>query len=590
MKFSGERDIIKIPISMLTDMKDDRGVLFVTEKDMHFYELFGQLVSKMTDMNKPADIAGIESLLIRISSMLRLSKGVTRLYRNPREEELGLGETLCCYDTGKEGILIHKVRVVTSVMSIAEMTVYMEESEPPLTDTEFERVDLVMRTTLSYVSRNRLRDIVAELAYRDDAGYLNIRSLESALMKKGRDGSLGGMAAIHYNLRHFSLINQQVGRECADEVMRAHYDGLAELLGSGGQLFRLGGDNFVAVCAAENLEDALGYLYKVKVPYTLSGGGEVTVRSSAGIYRIPRDFRIESIGDIMEKIMNASRAAQTGTEGRIVFYDETLAQRRENAKMIQQMFPDALLNREFHVYYQPKVNVATGELGGAEALCRWIRGGKVVPPIEFIPVLEQNNDICRLDYYMLGLVCEDIRRWLDEGRKVVRISVNMSRRHFTDPDMLKTILGIIDSHSVPHELIEIELTETTTDVGFKDLKRVVEGISEAGIYTAIDDFGVGYSSVNLIRGLPWNVLKLDKSFLPLDSSASDRVSDIIFRNIVSMSKEIGLECVTEGVETKEHLDILRENGCEMAQGYYFDRPLPVEEFEKRLDIVSYYRQ
>ena len=575
---------------MLTDMKDDRGVLFVTEKDMHFYELFGQLVSKMTDMNKPADVAGIEGLLIRISSMLRLSKGVTRLYRNPREEELGLGETLCCYDTGKEGILIHKVRVVTSVMSIAEMTVYMEESEPPLTDTEFERVDLVMRTTLSYVSRNRLRDIVAELAYRDDAGYLNIRSLESALMKKGRDGSLGGMAAIHYNLRHFSLINQQVGRECADEVMRAHYDGLAELLGSGGQLFRLGGDNFVAVCAAENLEDALGYLYKVKVPYTRSGGGEVTVRSSAGIYRIPRDFRIENIGDIMEKIMNASRAAQTGTEGRIVFYDETLAQRRENAKMIQQMFPDALLNREFHVYYQPKVNVATGELGGAEALCRWIRGGKVVPPIEFIPVLEQNNDICRLDYYMLGLVCEDIRRWLDEGRKVVRISVNMSRRHFTDPDMLKTILGIIDSHSVPHELIEIELTETTTDVGFKDLKRVVEGISEAGIYTAIDDFGVGYSSVNLIRGLPWNVLKLDKSFLPLDSSASDRVSDIIFRNIVSMSKEIGLECVTEGVETKEHLDILRENGCEMAQGYYFDRPLPVEEFEKRLDIVSYYRQ
>ncbi len=590
MKFSDERDIIKISINMLTDRKDDRGVLFVTEKDMRFYELFGQLVSKMTDMNKPADIAGIENLLIRISSMLRLSKGVTRLYRNPREEELGLGETLCCYDTGKEGILIHKVRVVTSVMSIAEMKVYMEESEPPLTDTEFERVDLVMRTTVSYVSRNRLRDIVAELAYRDDAGYLNIRSLESALMKKGRDGSLAGMAAIHYNLRHFSLINQQVGRECADEVMRAHYDGLAGLLGSGGQLFRLGGDNFVAVCAAENLEDALGYLYKVKVPYTLNGGGEVTVRSSAGIYRIPRDFRIENIGDIMEKILNASRAAQTGTEGRIVFYDETLAQRRENAKMIQQMFPDALLNREFHVYYQPKVNVATGELGGAEALCRWIRGGKVVPPIEFIPVLEQNNDICRLDYYMLGLVCEDIRRWLDEGRKVVRISVNMSRRHFTDPDMLKTILGIIDSHSVPHELIEIELTETTTDVGFKDLKRVVEGISEAGIYTAIDDFGVGYSSVNLIRGLPWNVLKLDKSFLPLDSSASDRVSDIIFRNIVSMSKEIGLECVTEGVETKEHLDILRENGCEMAQGYYFDRPLPVEEFEKRLDIVSYYRR
>ena len=207
--------------------------------------------------------------------------------------------------------------------------------------------------------------------------------------------------------------------------------------------------------------------------------------------------------------------------------------------------------------------------------------------MEFIPVLEETSDICKLDFYMLDKVCENIRSWLDAGKRVVRVSVNLSRRHMINPELLKTIISIIDRHSVPHEYIEIELTETTTDVEFRDLRRVVDGLQKQGICTSVDDFGMGYSSLNLIRVVPWNVLKVDKIFLPLDGESKESTRSVMFKYVVAMAKEIGLECIVEGVETPAQLELLRQNECELAQGYLFDKPLPREEFEKRLDIGKY---
>ena len=160
-----------------------------------------------------------------------------------------------------------------------------------------------------------------------------------------------------------------------------------------------------------------------------------------------------------------------------------------------------------------------------EALCRWIKDKTIIPPNDFIPILEINTDICQLDFYMLDHVCKDIRRWLDEGKEVVRVSVNFSRKHLIDVNVLEKIIATIDKNNVPHEYIEIELTETTTDVLFSDLRRVVCGLQEQGIWTAVDDFGVGYSSLNLIRDLPWNVLKIDKSFVPTNVEEERQYSE-----------------------------------------------------------------
>ncbi len=163
--------------------------------------------------------------------------------------------------------------------------------------------------------------------------------------------------------------------------------------------------------------------------------------------------------------------------------------------------------------------------------------------------------------------------------------MNLSRRHLTDPDLFDHIVEIVDRNNVPHEYIEIELTETTTDVEFRDLKRVVNELERVGISTSVDDFGVGYSSMNLIKEIPWDIIKLDKSLVPVDEK---RVrSSLMFKHIIAMAHDLGIGCVAEGVETPEQLQILHENGCKIAQGFYFDKPLPVTEFEDRLEKHVY---
>ena len=242
-----------------------------------------------------------------------------------------------------------------------------------------------------------------------------------------------------------------------------------------------------------------------------------------------------------------------------------------------------LEKEEFTVYYQPKVELKRYSLKGAEALCRWFHDGKMVLPYRFIPVLEGNGDIVKLDFYMIGHVCRDIRRWIDEGRKVVPVSVNLSRCHLGDPDLLAHITEIIDGYNVPHDLIEIELTETTTDVDYQELKMLVTGLKERGFSTSVDDFGVGYSSMNLLHELPWSMIKIDRSFIPVgDGSVEDEKRKVMLRSIIDMVNSLELGCIAEGVETAEQVILLKESGCFYVQGYYFDKPIPIGEFEQRL--------
>ena len=302
---------------------------------------------------------------------------------------------------------------------------------------------------------------------------------------------------------------------------------------------------------------------------------------------LPNPYMLKDYGDIMDKIMTASQRAKRQTEGTIVIYEDKMKAERDHVKKVQTDFRVALAQEEFVVYYQPKVDIETRSLTGAEALCRWIQNDKIVPPMEFIPILEMNTDICDLDFYMLDHVCKHIRKWLDEGREAVRVSVNFSRKHLVDIDLIDKIVRVVDKHKVPHEYIEIELTETTTDASFRDLHRVVSGLCEQGIWTAVDDFGVGYSSLSLIGDIPWNVLKVDKSFVPKNNEDQDSKSNKMFKHVIMLAHDIGLECVIEGVESVDQLEVLRANDCSIVQGYFFDRPLPLKDFEERLDRMIY---
>lgn len=400
------------------------------------------------------------------------------------------------------------------------------------------------------------------------------------LIRQGRIGEFGG---VYFNIKHFSSINDRFGRDCATNIMKQFIHGIQEKILYEECICRVGGDNFVVLFKKDNLNIIKNYLSGM--PITFNDEETVTVTTTAGYYMIPE--ATESATDVMDRISTAYQLAKSVYKRPFLFYDDEIMQHQTHVKEIEMMFPSAIENEEFKVFYQPKTQLNNYQLAGAEALCRWFRNGKVISPGEFIPVLEGSKAICTLDFYMLDHVCRDIRRWLDEGREAVKVSVNLSRLHLGDEDLLESILRIIDKYKVPHHFIEIELTETTTDVDYKELKKIVYGLREQDISTSVDDFGVGYSSLNLIREMPWNVLKIDKSFLPTQEEENNDPSKVkMLRHIIMMSQDLGLECIVEGVETAEQVKLLKDCKCYLAQGFYFDRPLPVKEFEQKLESAA----
>mgnify|MGYP002577423988 FL=1 len=400
------------------------------------------------------------------------------------------------------------------------------------------------------------------------------------LIRQGRIGEFGG---VYFNIKHFSSINDRFGRDCATNIMKQFIHGIQEKILYEECICRVGGDNFVVLFKKDNLN--IIKIYLSGMPITFNDEEAVTVTTTAGYYMIPE--ATESATDVMDRISTAYQLAKSVYKRPFLFYDDEIMQHQTHVKEIEMMFPSAIENEEFKVFYQPKTQLNNYQLAGAEALCRWFRNGKVISPGEFIPVLEGSKAICTLDFYMLDHVCRDIRRWLDEGREAVKVSVNLSRLHLGDEDLLESILRIIDKYKVPHHFIEIELTETTTDVDYKELKKIVYGLREQDISTSVDDFGVGYSSLNLIREMPWNVLKIDKSFLPTQEEENNDPSKVkMLRHIITMSQDLGLECIVEGVETAEQVKLLKDCKCYLAQGFYFDRPLPVKEFEQKLESAA----
>ena len=551
-----------------------------------YYSYLERLTREMVSPEQICVEAVYEDLR-ELCKMLRVSKGVTTFYSSLAQERRGDGDVYVPYDNGAETDKALTIRSDLSGVLVGQCTVYHAKGEAPWTEEELSRIDTIQRMMLNFLSRDRMKMMIQRATLYDDAGYSNIRLFTHAVEKIGNEQGLREFCAARIDLKHFSLINQQLGREMSTQVMKDYIRQLEEAAGPEGVVSRLGGDNFVLLFRKKNLDQVVKLLEGAPVQFGETNEGRVMVAAHAGILVIPDDYYYHDFGDLMDRIINAYNASKNGGRGDIVFSSEKMLERKEQAMKIRQMFPVALQSHEILVFYQPKISVDTKSIVGAEALSRWYHNGKLIMPADFIPILEQSMDICKLDFYVLDHVCRDIRRWLDEGKPVVRISVNLSRRHLIDLDLLDHILSIVDSHRIPHHLIEIELTETTTDVEFKDLKRIVTGLQEAGIYTSVDDFGVGYSSLNLIRDIPWNILKVDKNFLPMNEQNGQDRLNIMFRHVVNMAKELGLTCVAEGVETSEQVSILRKNGCDIAQGFYYDKPLPVREFEKRLEQHAY---
>ena len=524
--------------------------------------------------------------MAELCHVLRLGKVEVVIYENEASEHLGSSATNCFYDSGKtcKSICITK-RITAIDEKVIVYNIYSIEGETEWTEEERDRINVFIAVLSTYSGKSRLIKLAHHMIYYDsELDMYNLKQFMRCAQTLCRAGQIDRFTAVRFNLKHFSVVNQNIGRENGTLVMKKFISLIDDLLDDENELVcRVGGDNFLTLIKSDKLQPVLDILSGTGVIYDEIRNERIFITATVGVYVIRDIDGVVLPTDVMDRVSLAFQLAKNTSQADIVYFDDALLVRRKHINEISANFPRALEEREFLVYYQPKVAIDGRHIAGAEALCRWMHNGRMISPGEFIPVLEQGRDICKLDFYMLDAVCRDIRRWIDNGMNVVRISVNLSRRHLSDIDLLKHIIEIVDRNNVPHQYIEIELTETTTDVEFEDLKRTIGGLQQLGFSTSVDDFGVGYSSLNLIKEMPWNVLKLDKSLLPDKDDESPVQNGVMFKYIVAMAQEMGLECIAEGVETKEQVQLLADNKCNLAQGFYFDKPLPVEEFETRLD-------
>ena len=291
-----------------------------------------------------------------------------------------------------------------------------------------------------------------------------------------------------------------------------------------------------------------------------------------------KDFNLE------EAYNNACTARDTMSENDgsgVAIFDEKLVEDRIWVDKVQEKQQQALYNEEFEVYYQPKYDPVTNRLRGAEALIRWQSPDYgFVPPGRIIPIFEKNGFITEIDHYMISHVARDQKRWLERGFQCVPVSVNVSRAHFIENDLAEQIRDMVDEAGAPHELVEIELTESAF---FDDKNAIINTINKLksyGFTVSMDDFGSGYSSLNSLKDMPLDVLKLDAEFFR-GENAGER-GEIVVKEAIRLAKNLNMRTVAEGVEVKEQVDFLAEQGCDMIQGYYFAKPMPKLDYEDRM--------
>ena len=254
------------------------------EQTARFHELYLQLAAAITNI-EAINIPLIESMLVELCVLFRLCKAETFLYNSLEDEKQGKGERLCCYDRG-DGEPVASFRIVSSIMTVGKIIAYMKPGVTPLSDDERSQMELVMRTVLTFVSRNRIKNVVEMLAFYDDAGYRNLRSLQRHYRNAYQTGLLNRLAVIRYNMRHFSLINRDLGRTNADTALWNHYKLIEEKVGKDGIVCRLDGDNFFAVCRKENLDEVLSCLNDTQIIYDNQDGRTVEMSASAGVFVI----------------------------------------------------------------------------------------------------------------------------------------------------------------------------------------------------------------------------------------------------------------------------------------------------------------
>lgn len=479
-------------------------------------------------------------------------------------EKMG-GKTLCKEILGKDFSKPEELAMIRKEGLVKKICPHVLQVSIEIIEDMLKRQDeegLYVRLNAADFEETEKLQTVIKNVNRQNRFRNNVRDLLHSSERK--------IGFIQFDVRSFKIINDLYGEQFGDEVLFFIKDNLRKVCNDRQFFLNLRSDVFMVVTEYDDDKEILGFIQQIEEMSAFFK--DVKLQLAFGVYAVDdKDMEIRQMED---RAAMARTAAKENVVSNVIFYEEQFKEFLYNRKFIEENMHSAIEEKQFKMYLQPKYSISRNRIVGAEALVRWIHPERgMVYPNEFIPVIEENGFIKMVDYYIWEEAGRFIKKCTDIGIVDCPVSVNVSRHHLKETDFIRVLLEDIKKYQIDKSLLELEITETAND---EQIGQVAMRLKLDGFTLLMDDFGSGYSSLNVLLETPFDVIKLDKKFMD-NMMASDK-GKLILEHMVSMSRELGLGLLAEGVETKEQVDLLGKIGCDNVQGYYFARPMPQEEF------------
>ncbi|WP_246963375.1 EAL domain-containing protein [Clostridioides difficile] len=447
---------------------------------------------------------------------------------------------------------------------------------------------IVIFMILWKLSNAKLIEQLKKLAYYDSlSGIKNKEKFRKDSMYILKNYYQDNFYLVQLDVNKFKYINEMFGYAEGNKIL-IH---ISQVLNNNTNKYeicaRMDNDHFILLIACSTEDELLNRLSKINKEIcnlSTTNSSKYKIVMSSGIYKINKKDDIKKIDLLIDRANIAAKSKKEKYEHSYSFFNEETRNRLYKEKRLEDNMNTALEKGEFIVYYQPKYSLNdVNEIEGAEALIRWNSPEfGFISPIDFVPLFEKNGFIVNIDMFVFEEVCKTLNKWINKGYTPVPISVNMSRVHLYRDNFIENITDLISKYNISPEFIELELTESVVFDNLNILIDIMKKIKEIGFLISMDDFGSGYSSLNLLKDLSFDILKLDRGFL-IETTDTKR-GKIIISKIVEMAKAIDIKVICEGVETYEQVEFLREIGCDKVQGYLFAKPMVLDEFEKHLNF------
>ena len=461
-------------------------------------------------------------------------------------------------------------------LNITVMYKFQEDDCPVITGIHIER-DYRHENTYRSVNQGKLNGVVVDYlaTYDELTGIYNKQAFYAKTKEMLLDNPDKNFDLLRINIERFKVLNDLFGESTGDKLLRYIGKFLKEInlpLCVSGRLYA---DNFV-VCYEAGKGDSRRMINTLQMVADSFAINNRTILSF-GLYRI--DDKTLPVSVMCDRANMALWKAKGNFKNPYCEYDEKMRQQVLKEQKIINAMERAIQNKEFTLYLQPKYDIEKGTIIGAEALVRWISlENGFISPGDFIPVFENNGFVYEVDKFIWEESCRYLRKWLDEGREVHPISVNVSRIDLYTPKLVQHLVNLREKYQLPSQYLELEITESAYTEDPEQIITITRQLREAGFVILMDDFGTGYSSLNMLKDIQIDVLKLDMGFLK--SSDYSAKGGNILTAILKMAESLKMQTIAEGVETKEQVEFLKSIGCKYVQGFYYSKPLPVDEFEK----------